>query len=98
MDVLNAQVQLATAEETRLQALFGYNQAEFEFERATGVQSKYTEVFNDLTPRAANRSIYDTGSDKNATGDPKRRAVRSTTTYETRSSNDSTGDPKGRVR
>ncbi len=97
LDVLNAQVQLATAEQTRLQALFGYNQAEFEFERATGTQSKYTEVFNDLTPRAANRSIYDTGSDKDATGDPKRRAVGSSVT-ETTIRNDATGDPKGRGR
>jgi outer membrane protein TolC len=73
LDVLNAQVQLATAEETRLQALFGYNSSFFEFERATGTQSKYTEVFNDLTPPAAHRHIYDTGSDKDATGDPKKR-------------------------
>ncbi len=72
LDVLNAQVQLATAEETRLQALFGYNASLAEFDRATGMQSKYTEVFNDLSPRAATRSIYDTSSDKNATGDPKR--------------------------
>ena len=74
LDVLNAQVQLATAEETRLSALFGYNASLAEFDRATGSQSRYTEMFTDLTPRAAGRSIYDTSSDKDATGDPKRRA------------------------
>ncbi len=72
LDVLNAQVQLATAESTKLQALFGYNSSLAEFDRATGTQSRYTETFNGLTPPAANRPIYDTGSDKNATGDPKR--------------------------
>ena len=72
LDVLNAQVQLATAESTKLQALFGYNASLAEFDRVTGAQSHYTESFSDLTPRAANRSIYDTGSDKNATGDRKR--------------------------
>jgi hypothetical protein len=72
LDVLNAQVQLATAESTKLQALFGYNSSLAEFDRATGTQSRYTETFNGLTPPAANRSIYDTGSDKNATGDSKR--------------------------
>ncbi len=72
LDVLNAQVQLATAESTKLQALFGYNSSLAEFDRATGTQSRYTESFDGLTPPAANRSIYDTGSDKNATGDPKR--------------------------
>ena len=74
LDVLNAQVQLATAEETRLSALFGYNASLAEFDRATGSQSKYTEMFTDLTPPAAHRSIYDTSSDKDATGDPKRHA------------------------
>ncbi len=73
LDVLNAQVQLATAEETRLSALFGYNASLAEFDRATGSQSKYTESFSDLTPPAAHRSIYDTSSDKDATGDPKRK-------------------------
>ena len=73
LDVLNAQVQLATAEETRLSALFGYNASLAEFDRATGSQSKYTEMFTDLTPPAAHRSIYDTSSDKDATGDPKRK-------------------------
>jgi outer membrane protein TolC len=72
LDVLNAQVQLATAESTKLQALFGYNSSLAEFDRVTGTQSRYTETFNGLTPPAAHRSIYDTGSDKDATGDRKR--------------------------
>jgi outer membrane protein TolC len=72
LDVLNAQVQLATAESTKLQALFGYNSTLAEFDRVTGAHSRYTESFNGLTPPAANRKIYDTGSDKDATGDLKR--------------------------
>ncbi len=72
LDVLNAQVQLATAESTKLQALFGYNASLAEFDRVTGAQSRYTETFNGLTPPAANRSIYDTGSDRDSTGDRKR--------------------------
>src|SRR6266571_567425 len=47
LDVLNAQVQLTTAESTRLQALFGYNSALAECDRATGAESTYTEQFND---------------------------------------------------
>src|SRR5207249_8589299 len=43
LDVLNAQVQLLTAQSTRLQALFGYNSRSEEFDRATGAQSSYTE-------------------------------------------------------
>ena len=72
LDVLNAQVQLAAAESTKLQALFGYNSSLAEFDRVTGAQSRYTETFSDLTPPAANRRIYDTSSDKDATGDQKR--------------------------
>jgi outer membrane protein TolC len=68
LDVLNAQVQLATAESTRLQALFGYNSTLAEFDRATGTQSTYTEQFEDLAPRAARSSIYETGSDRTSTG------------------------------
>src|SRR2546430_3642832 len=39
LDVLNAQVQLTTAQSTRLQALFGYNSSLAEFDRVTGTQS-----------------------------------------------------------
>ncbi len=74
LDVLNAQVQLATAESTKLQAFFGYNSSLAEFDRVTGTQSTYTESFASLTPPAAGRSIYDTGSDVNATGNRKRPA------------------------
>src|SRR5947199_3147751 len=52
LDVLNAQVQLLTAQSTRLQALFGYNSSLAEFDRATGAQSTYQEMFADLTPHA----------------------------------------------
>jgi outer membrane protein TolC len=62
LDVLNAQVQLLTAQSTRLQALFGYNSSLAEFDRATGAQSTYTESFANLAPRATRSRIYDTGS------------------------------------
>ncbi len=39
LDVLNAQVQLTTAQSTNLQALFGYISSLAEFDRATGAQS-----------------------------------------------------------
>src|SRR5438552_14780544 len=68
LDVLNAQVQLATAESTRLQALFGYNSSLAEFDRVTGAQSVYTESFSGLAPHATRSKIYDTGSGTNATG------------------------------
>src|SRR5262245_58844123 len=45
LDVLNATVQLLTAQSTRLQALFGYNSSLAEFDRATGAQSTFTEMF-----------------------------------------------------
>src|SRR5947209_9678579 len=45
LDVLNATVQLLTAQSTRLQALFGYNSSLAEFDRATGAQSRYSEMF-----------------------------------------------------
>ena len=77
LDVLNAQVQLATAESTRLQALFGYNSALAEFDRATGAQSVYTESFNGIAPRAARSKIYDTGSGTTATDKPKTTGSRS---------------------
>lgn len=73
LDVLNAQVQLTQAQSTRLQALFGYNSTLAEFDRVTGAQSVYTEAFENLAPRAARTSIYDTGSDRTATGKKKPR-------------------------
>src|SRR6266436_2661482 len=71
LDVLNAQVQLLTAQTTRLQALFGYNSSLAEFDRATGAQSTYTESFANLTPRATKTKTYDTGSGVDAEGKPK---------------------------
>jgi len=71
LDVLNAQVQLATAETTKLQALFGYNSSLAEFDRATGAQSTYTESFNGIAPHATRSKIYDTGSGVDATGKRK---------------------------
>ena len=62
LDVLNAQVQLLTAQSTQLQALFGYNSSLAEFDRATGAQSTYTESFANLAPRATKSKVYDTGS------------------------------------
>jgi hypothetical protein len=72
LDVLNAQVQLITAQSTKLQALFGYNATLAEFDRATGAQSTYTESFNDLAPGKVRSSIYDTGSNTNASGERKK--------------------------
>src|SRR5438874_307515 len=72
LDVLNAQVQLATAETTKLQALFGYNSSLAEFDRATGAQSTYTESFNGIAPHATRSKIYDTGSAVDATGKRKK--------------------------
>ena len=58
LDVLNAQVQLLTAQSTRLQALFGYNSSLAEFDRATGAQSSYQEMFADLgTARHENEDL-----------------------------------------
>ncbi|PYK06488.1 MAG: hypothetical protein DME66_04400 [Verrucomicrobia bacterium] len=76
LDVLNAQVQLLTAQSTRLQALFGYNSALAEFDRVTGAQSTYTESFANLTPRATRSKTYYTGSDVDATGKPKSKISR----------------------
>ena len=89
LDVLNAQVQLLTAQSTRLQALFGYNSSLAEFDRATGAQSTYTESFANLTPRATKSKTYYTGSGVDAEGNPKHaddsgqriRAGRSRTSY-----------------
>lgn len=71
LDVLNAQVQLLTAQSTRLQALFGYNSSLAEFDRATGAQSTYTESFANLAPRATKTKTYYTGSGVDAEGKPK---------------------------
>src|SRR5438132_10560242 len=71
LDVLNAQVQLTTAESTRLQALFGYNSSLAEFDRATGAQSVYTESFNGIAPHATRSRTYQTGSDSDAEGKRK---------------------------
>jgi len=71
LDVLNATVQLLTAQSTRLQALFGYNSSLAEFDRATGAQSTYTEMFANLRPRATTTKTYYTGSNVDAMGRPK---------------------------
>src|SRR5204863_9783320 len=71
LDVLNATVQLLQAQLTRLQALFGYNSSLAEFDRATGAQSTYTEMFANLKPRATTTKTYYTGSDVDAMGKPK---------------------------
>jgi len=71
LDVLNATVQLLTAQSTRLQALFGYNSSLAEFDRATGAQSTYTEMFANLRPRATTTKTYYTGSEVDAMGDRK---------------------------
>jgi len=73
LDVLNAQVQLLTAQTTRLQALFGYNSSLAEFDRATGAQSTYNEMFANLAPRATKTKTYYTGSGVDAEGKPKQR-------------------------
>src|SRR4029077_6576707 len=73
LDVLNAQVQLLTAQTTRLQALFGYNSSLAEFDRATGAQSTYSESFANLAPRATKTKTYYTGSGVDAEGKPKQR-------------------------
>ncbi|HJW38468.1 MAG TPA: TolC family protein [Candidatus Udaeobacter sp.] len=71
LDVLNAQVQLLTAQSTRLQALFGYNSSLAEFDRATGAQSSFQETFANLAPRATKTKTYYTGSGVDAEGKPK---------------------------
>ena len=71
LDVLNATVQLLQAQSTRLQALFGYNSSLADFDRATGAQSTYSEMFANLRPRATTTKTYYTGSDVDAMGDPK---------------------------
>src|SRR5256886_1051614 len=71
LDVLNATVQLLLAQSTRLQALFGYNSSLADFDRATGAQSTYSEMFANLRPRATTTKTYYTGSDVDAMGKPK---------------------------
>jgi len=86
LDVLNATVQLLTAQSTRLQALFGYNSSLAEFDRATGAQSTYSELFANIRPRATTTKTYYTGSDVDAMGKPKEVEERiSTTTRRTSS-------------
>jgi outer membrane protein TolC len=80
LDVLNATVQLLTAQSTRLQALFGYNSSLAEFDRATGAQSSYHEMFANLAPRATKTKTYYTGSGVDAEGKPKEVEERVTTT------------------
>ena len=80
LDVLNAQVQLLTAQSTRLQALFGYNSSLAEFDRATGARSTYHEMFANLAPRATKTKTYYTGSGVDAEGKPKEVEERVTTT------------------
>ena len=76
LDVLNAQVQLTTAQSTRLQALFGYNSTLAEFDRVTGAQSVYSESFDNIAPHATRSSIYDTGSDRTSAGERKTNELR----------------------
>ena len=92
LDVLNAQVQLTTAQSTNLQALFGYISSLAEFDRATGAQSVYTETFNGIAPRATRTGTYYTGSDVDARGRPKRpTGWESTTTTTTRTTSQAGG-------
>jgi outer membrane protein len=86
LDVLNATVQLLTAQSTRLQALFGYNSSLAEFDRATGAQSTYTEMFANLRPRATTTKTYYTGSDVDAMGEPKETGEERVTTTTRRTS------------
>src|SRR6266404_5122285 len=90
LDVLNAQVQLTTAQSTNLQALFGYISSLAEFDRATGAQSTYSETFDGIAPRATKAGTYYTGSDVDARGRPKPRTgwepTSTTTTTTTTSS------------
>src|SRR5213595_1601529 len=71
LDVLNAQVQLTTAQSTYLQALFGNTSSLAEFDRATGAQSTYSERFDGIAPHATKTRTYYTGSDVDARGEPK---------------------------
>src|SRR6059058_383604 len=86
LDVLNATVQLLTAQSTRLQALFGYNSSLADFDRATGAQSTYSEMFANLRPRATTINTYYTGSDVDAMGKPKEASEDRISTTTTRTS------------
>ena len=86
LDVLNATVQLLQAQSTRLQALFGYNSSLAEFDRATGAQSSYSEMFANLKPRATTTKTYYTGSVVDAMGKPKEVEERISTTTTRRTS------------
>src|SRR5215211_2451310 len=86
LDVLNATVHPPTPQSTRLQALFGYNSSLAEFDRATGAQSTYTEMFANLRPRATRTRTYYTGSDVDAMGDPKETGEERVTTTTRRTS------------
>jgi hypothetical protein len=83
LDVLNAQVQLTTAQSTQLQALFSYNASLAEFDRVTGAQSTYSEQFNGVAPHATKTRTYYTGSDVDARGRPRRNVGFQTTTTTT---------------
>jgi outer membrane protein TolC len=89
LDVLNAQVQLTTAQSTNLQALFGYISSLAEFDRATGAQSSYSEQFNNIAPHATKTGTYYTGSGVDARGRPKRNVGFQTTTTTTTTSQES---------
>ncbi len=89
LDVLNAQVQLTTAQSTRLQALFGYNSSLAEFDRATGAASVYSESFDGIAPNATRSRRYDTGSDRDAVG--RRRSISSIETESVTTMSRSTG-------
>jgi outer membrane protein TolC len=57
LDVLNAQVQLTTAESTELQARANYNTALAEFDRVTATDTVYSETFDDpLTHRGRKKA------------------------------------------
>jgi outer membrane protein TolC len=83
LDVLNAQVQLTTAQSTKLQALFGYNSSLAEFDRVTGATTIYTESFDAVAPRPVRSSIYDTSSGTTATGKRKKTSFPEATTRTT---------------
>ena len=91
LDVLNAQVQLTTAQSTNLQALFGYISSLAEFDRATGAQSTYAETFDGISPRATRTRTYYTGSDVDARGRPKRPTGWESTTTTTTTTQSSSG-------
>src|SRR6476646_10353148 len=86
LDVLNATVQLLLAQSTSLQALFGYNSSLAEFDRATGAQSSYSEMFANVRPRATTTKTYYTGSDVDAMGKPKETGEERVTTTTRRTS------------